>query len=389
MPAARRPARSATQTDVARAAGVSRSLVSLALSGSPKVAESTRRQIQQVARRLGYRVNASASALARRRSSTIGLILPNLRNAYFEQVARHLEDAAAAEGLSVFVAVGAEDSQRLERAINSLLGVRVLGLVLVSPWLTGQRLRELGEETPTVLIGQASPGGNVDAVHLDEEDAARTVVSYLASHGATRLAYIAPRIVDDASRTLREEALRTAAREHSIPLSTWEGDGNGAGGAIRELFSAPPSPALPDRDAGVLGIVTHNDMIAIDAAAVLHDRAASSPDLSRSEDPARSGGRGLAGDSGEVLLVSYDNTYLAHRSEFALTSLAQPEEELAHQALTLLLARADQEDADARPASCSGQGVAGTDGVVPASTQDGQSVLVRGRLIERRTLRRG
>ena len=92
-------AHAATQSDVARAAGVSRSLVSLALSGSPKVAAGTRERIEEVAASLGYRVNVSASSLARKRSTIIGLVLPNLRNAFFEQVAACLGRAAARRGL--------------------------------------------------------------------------------------------------------------------------------------------------------------------------------------------------------------------------------------------------------------------------------------------------
>lgn len=82
------PAHTVTQSDVARAAGVSRSLVSLALSGSPKVAQDTRAHVLRVAGELGYRVNMAASSLARQRSTIIGLVLPNLRNAFFERVAR-------------------------------------------------------------------------------------------------------------------------------------------------------------------------------------------------------------------------------------------------------------------------------------------------------------
>ena len=75
-------AHAATQSDVARAAGVSRSLVSLALSNSPRVAPKTRERIQRVAVDLGYRVNVAASSLARQSSTIIGLVLPNLRNVF-------------------------------------------------------------------------------------------------------------------------------------------------------------------------------------------------------------------------------------------------------------------------------------------------------------------
>jgi len=113
-------AHAATQSDVARAAGVSRSLVSLALSGSPKVAADTRERIEEVAASLGYRVNVSAASLARKRSSIIGLVLPNLRNAFFEQVAACLAQASARRGLTLFVTVGSDQPEVLHQAIESL-----------------------------------------------------------------------------------------------------------------------------------------------------------------------------------------------------------------------------------------------------------------------------
>ncbi|MDU0349752.1 LacI family DNA-binding transcriptional regulator [Actinomyces sp. MRS3W] len=300
-----------TQSDVAAAAGVSRSLVSLALSGSPKVAEETRTHIMQVAHTLGYRINASASALARQRSTTIGLVLPNLRNAFFEQVSRSLDDAAAQQGLTVFVAVGAENQERLRRAIDSLLGVRVLGIVLVSPWLTDAQLVALGEEAPTCLIGRRPPGGHVDSVHIDEDHAARVIVSHLASRGVGSLGYVAPRVVDDASRLNREESLRRAAHAAGMTLTTEEAGDDDAGAAIRRLLGSG-TPGM--------GLVAHNDMLAIDAVAVLREL-------------------GHAGTD-RVPLVSYDNTYLARRAEFALTSLDQPDRRMAHEAVRLVVERA-------------------------------------------------
>ncbi|MDO4899168.1 LacI family DNA-binding transcriptional regulator [Actinomyces sp.] len=301
-----------TQSDVAAAAGVSRSLVSLALSGSPKVADDTRAHIMQVAASLGYRINTAASALARRRSTTIGLVLPNLRNAFFEEVSRSLGDAAAAHGLTVFVTVGAEDQDRLRRAIDSLLGVRVLGLILVSPWLTDAQLVALGEEAPTCLIGRRPPGGHVDAVHINERHAAEQIVSHLDSRGVKSLGYVAPLVGDDASRLTREESLTQAAHQAGLDLVTEEAGADDAGAAIRRLLNA---------GAPRMGLIAHNDMLAIDAVAVLRELG--------------------SGGAEPVPLASYDNTYLARRSEFALTSLNQPDREMAEAAVRLVLERAD------------------------------------------------
>lgn len=303
-------AHAATQSDVARAAGVSRSLVSLALSGSPKVAADTRERIEDVAASLGYRVNVSASSLARKRSSIIGLVLPNLRNAFFEQVAASLGRAAARRGLTLFVTVGSDQPEVLHQAVESLLGVRVAGIILVSPWLPGEDLLAIGEEVPVCVIGRRSPGGRVDSVRVDEAAAARLVVDHLASRGMRTICYIGPRLTDAASRHDREGSLAHAARATGSAFEV-RSCGEDAGPATRTALQDHPEP---------LGLVIHNDALAIDAVPVLRE--------SRREPGV------------DVALVSYDNTYLALREEFSLTSVDQPEERLGECAVDLVCRRA-------------------------------------------------
>ncbi|RJF41474.1 LacI family transcriptional regulator [Actinomyces sp. 2119] len=313
-----------TQSDVARAAGVSRSLVSLALSGSPKVAPDTRERIHRVAADLGYRVNVAASSLARRRSSIIGVVLPNLRNAFFERLARCLGEAASARGMTLFITVGSEQPTVLHQAIESLLGVRVAGIVLVSPWLPDEDLLAIAEEVPTCLVGRRSPGGKVDAVHIDEPAAARLVVDHLVGRGARTIAYIGPSTTDEASRREREQALSQAVAstrsQVGATMSVYE-CGRDAGPAVRAALSDQGNGSGP------LGLVMHNDGFAIDAVPVLREAARD---------------RGA-----RVLLVSYDNTYLAEREEFSLTSVSQSDERMAAQAVELVSQRADTARNDA------------------------------------------
>ena len=303
-------AHAATQSDVARAAGVSRSLVSLALSGSPKVAAGTREHIEEVAASLGYRVNVSASSLARKRSSIIGLVLPNLRNAFFEQVAACLGRAAAQRGLTLFVTVGSDQPEVLHQAIESLLGVRVAGIVLVSPWLPGEDLLAIGEEVPVCVVGRRSPGGRVDSVRVDEQAAARLLVDHLADLGMRTICYIGPRLTDAASRHDREHSLARVAETARLAFEV-RSCGEDAGPATRAALHDHPEP---------LGLVVHNDVLAIDAVPVLRE--------SRREPGV------------DVALVSYDNTYLALREEFSLTSVDQPEERLGECAVDLVCRRA-------------------------------------------------
>ncbi|WP_167148247.1 LacI family DNA-binding transcriptional regulator [Actinomyces sp. ZJ308] len=308
----------ATQSDIARAAGVSRSLVSLALSGSPKVAADTRRRIQEVAASLGYRVNVSASSLARKRSTIIGLVLPNLRNAFFEQIAACLGRATARRGLTLFVTVGSDQPEVLHQAIESLLGVRVAGIVFVSPWLPGEDLLAIGEEVPVCVIGRRSPGGRVDSVRVDEEAAARLVVDHLAALSMRTICYIGPRMTDEASRHNRERSLARAAEAAGLDFEVRD-CGEDAGPATRAALNEHPE---------ALGLVIHNDVLAIDAVPVLRES------------------RRTLGD--DVALTSYDNTYLALREEFSLTSVDQPEDLLGERAVDLLCRRAGLSPDDAQ-----------------------------------------
>ena len=306
-------AHAATQSDVARAAGVSRSLVSLALSNSPRVAPKTRERIQRVAVDLGYRVNVAASSLARQSSTIIGLVLPNLRNVFFERLARRLGDAASARGLTLFITVGAERPEVLGQAIDSLLGVRVAGIILVSPWLLDEDLLAIGEEAPTCLIGRRGPGGRVASVHMDEEAAADLVVEHLTGLDVETIGYIGPRVADSASRRQREMALKRAGARADVPMVVY-GCGDDAGPAVRAMVQTHPE---------ALGMVIHNDILAIDAVPVLREAG-------RLPESTGAGGA----------LVSYDNTYLAERGEFSLTSINQPEEIMAARAIELLCERA-------------------------------------------------
>ncbi len=304
-----------TQADVARAAGVSRGLVSLALNGSPLVAQATAEHIKQVASRMGYRVNAQAAALASRRSRVIALVLPHLMNPFFDSIAQSLQEAARKRGYVLFTVLGGADA--IEKELEEVLAMRVEGLVFVSPALEAEELRNLGRAVPVCVIGRAGVGGQVDSVRVDEKAAGEKVLEHLRSQGVHTAVYIGPPATRDYNVTERQQCLMQAAQQSGMTLLSLED-----GCELRAQLEYVTNQHLADgasasAPAGAkIGLVAHNDVVAIDVLAALRSLGLNLP------------------------LISYDNTYLAAREEFRLTSVAQPTAVMADKTLQLLVTRA-------------------------------------------------
>ena len=356
-----------TQADVARAAGVSRGLVSLALNGSPLVAQATAEHIKQVANRMGYRVNAQAAALASRRSRVIALVLPHLMNPFFDSIAQSLQEAARERGYVLFTVLGGADV--IEKELEEVLALRVEGLVFVSPALAADDLRNLGRAVPVCVIGRAGVGGQVDSVRVDEKAAAEKVLEHLRSQGVYTVVYIGPPATRDYNVTERQQCLMQAARQSGMTLLSLEDgrelraqleyvanqhltDGASASAPagtakLRQRKQGEPAqrkqgePAqlsgLASTPAGAkIGLVAHNDVVAIDVLAALRSLGLNLP------------------------LISYDNTYLAAREE--LTSVAQPTAVMAEKTLQLLVTRAQGLGSEANDDGAGDSGDAGASG---------------------------
>lgn len=348
-----------TQADVARAAGVSRGLVSLALNGSPLVAQATAEHIKQVANRMGYRVNAQAAALASRRSRVIALVLPHLMNPFFDSIAQSLQEAARERGYVLFTVLGGADV--IEKELEEVLALRVEGLVFVSPALAADDLRNLGRAVPVCVIGRAGVGGQVDSVRVDEKAAAEKVLEHLRSQGLYTVVYIGPPATRDYNVTERQQCLMQAARQSGMTLLSLEDgrelraqleyvanqhltDGASASApagtaklAQRKQGEPAQLPGLASTPAGAkIGLVAHNDVVAIDVLAAIRSLGLNLP------------------------LISYDNTYLAAREE--LTSVAQPTAVMAEKTLQLLVTRAQGLGSEANDDGAGNSGDAGASG---------------------------
>ena len=312
-----------TIRDVAARAGVSKSLVSLALQNAPRVAPATRKAILTAAEEIGYRRNAAAHALGAHRTRTIGVFILDLHNPISADLLDAVQAEARRRDYRTIVVVGGEDRAAERAELEKLLEFRVEGIIAV-----GHRLPDGAEQAftaacPAVIIGSEQPGiPHLASMLNDDVRGAGLAVDHLVSLGHERIAY-----VDGGPSTVardRRHGYRAAMRRHgleahvSVVTGSFTDDG-GYRGASKALDK-------PDRPTALFVV---NDLAAMGAMAAAADHGLSVPE--------------------DVSIVGYDGTRLAGMGPLALTTVAQPLGLLGIGAAALLCGQLDGEPVGTPP----------------------------------------
>lgn len=183
------PSTRATIRDVAEAAGVSRSTASRALTGRGYVAPAVKERVRKAARTLGYVPDAMARHLRQQESNSIGVLVTDLRNDFYANLASGVSQQARRRGYTMMLADDNGAQEVETEAAEALVALRVAGVILtpvsadVSEYLARHRI-------PVVEVDRQFASGSCDAVVVDNEAAARRVTTGLLELGHRRIALV-------------------------------------------------------------------------------------------------------------------------------------------------------------------------------------------------------
>lgn len=254
-----RRGRPVTRADVARYASVSTAVVSYVVNGGPRpVAAATRERVLGAVRLLGYRPNASARALRTGATKLIGVVLPEIANPLFAELALSIEQYAGELGFAVLVTNSASDPTVERRNIRNLAARQVDGMILVTVMGPSDLVGLPIADIPTVLLNTFEETPGFASIGIDAFDGASRGVRHLIEHGHPSVALVIGRHSGD-DVELRERGWLAATRDAGLPdgpIAREEFSRAGGHRAGHGLFGGlnPPTAVFCSSDWQAIGV---------------------------------------------------------------------------------------------------------------------------------------
>ncbi|MEF3311677.1 LacI family DNA-binding transcriptional regulator [Paenibacillus sp. GYB004] len=310
--------------DIAKAAGVSIATVSKVINGTGRISTDTRERITEIMQELDYQPSVVASALTGKSTFTIGLLIPDLANPFFAEIARSVEDRGHELGFNLVMCSTDNNSKKEAGYITLLRQKRVDGIIIATGTSIEGLLSGLADyNIPLALISRDIPSIEADSVRADDDTGAYQAVAHLTGLGHRHIALIAE---DMELMTTRERvsgyrrALEDANIAYTDDLVTISNSSVEAGKQrALELMGSDHPPTA---------IVAFNDLLAVGVVQAAKELRLSIPwDLS---------------------VISFDNTVLAGIVDPPLTSVAVPIQQMGRQIMDMLIERVSGEKGDKR-----------------------------------------
>lgn len=182
---------SATIYDVANRVGVSLATVSRVVNGNSNVRDSTKRKVLDAIEELGYHPNAVARGLASKKTTTIGVVMPDVTDMYYAELARGIDDVANMYHYDVLLTNTDEDPVRETMAVNNLSSKQVDGIIFMGNELDREVLNTIAAaDAPVVLAGSVDGEGKLPSVNINYVKAIQEATETVINHGHRRVALV-------------------------------------------------------------------------------------------------------------------------------------------------------------------------------------------------------
>lgn len=297
--------------DVAKEANVSIATVSKVLNKTGRISEKTRRKVNEVIEELNYQPNMMASALMGKQTKTIGLLIPDIANPFFSELARSIEDRGQELGYNLVMCNTDYDIEKENKYLALLKQKSVDGFILASGFESLEKVEELmKEDIPVAIVARDFPMFSVNAVALDDFMGGYQAATYLIELGHENIGVIARDVWSNRERIRGfKQALEENELEFSTDFEFVRNSSMEAGKSIAQKYlKSSNSPSA---------IFACNDLLAAGTLQAAKENEVSVPQ--------------------ELSVIGFDNTIIARIVEPPLTTISQPIESMGKQVMDLMV----------------------------------------------------
>ncbi|MEK4230363.1 catabolite control protein A [Solibacillus sp. FSL H8-0538] len=309
--------------DVAREANVSMATVSRVVNGNQNVKPATRKKVLEVIERLEYRPNAVARGLASKKTTSVGVIIPDISNNLYAELARGIEDIATMYRYNIILANSDQNEEKELTLLDTMLGKQVDGIVMMSDEVT-PRIQQAIEHSPVpiVLAGSIAASEIIATVNIDYQQAAYEGIQLLLTNGHERIAFVSGPLQYTVNGEYKLQAYKKALENAGIAIDealiVADNSSYDSGLAAWETLSTLEYPPT--------AIFAGNDELAIGLIHGIQDSGKTVP--------------------GDVEVISFENSKLARMVRPQLTSIVLPLYDIGAVAMRLLTKYMNKEEVD-------------------------------------------
>ncbi|UOY90347.1 catabolite control protein A [Bacillus glycinifermentans] len=309
--------------DVAREANVSMATVSRVVNGNPNVKPTTRKKVLEAIERLGYRPNAVARGLASKKTTTVGVIIPDISSIFYAELARGIEDIATMYKYNIILSNSDQNMDKELHLLNTMLGKQVDGIVFMSGNVTDEHVEEFKRSpVPIVLAASVEEKGETASVAIDYEQALYDAAVMLIENGHKRLAFVSGPMQEPINKAKKLQGFKRALQDKGLEFKeeyVVEGDYTYDSGmeALDALMKLDEKPTA---------VISATDEMALGIIHSAQDKGLSIPE--------------------DLEVVGFDNTRLSLMVRPQLTTVVQPTYDIGAVAMRLLTKLMNKEEVD-------------------------------------------